>query len=99
MAVKRYFPIRNHANPCPGCSAKAGKETMVTGVLQCSGCKGLVGECYRGEALALVNLDSPMQANAAPENLRYFDFTFIGEPKTRVHGWFDRLTQNVVQWG
>lgn len=96
--TKRSFPLATMPEPCPGCSTTIGRETTVTGVYQCTGCFGLVGTCYRGEAEALVGLHEPMLANAAPENLRYFDFTFMGG-EGRTHGFYDRNTRRVVQYG
>jgi hypothetical protein len=63
MAVKRYFPVRTMPEPCPACSCKTGKETMVTGVFNCTSCGGVVGKCYRGEALAMVEFDKEMVAD------------------------------------
>lgn len=97
MAVKRSYPVVKMPQPCPGCSAKMGKETQVTGVYHCTGCKGTVGTCYRGEAMALVEFDKPME-NGRDGEMRYFDFTFI-DTRVRIHGWFDRQTQRVVQIG
>lgn len=87
----------SNASNC--CSAKL----VPTGDLKtstCQACGGLHGEMYRGEAYDFVNLHRKMQDDAPPERLRYFDLTLLGSKGIeRVHGWMDRETQNVVQYG
>ena len=124
--TKRYFPTRTMPSPCPGCSCTTGKETMVTGVFNCASCGGVVGSCYRGEAMAMVEIDKDLvndrecpdcvggfiphttlicskcggtRLKRIPnEDIRYFDFTFLDEG-IRIHGFFDRVSLRVVQWG
>lgn len=98
MAPKRYFPVRRmegHAL-CPGCGdGNEGKETMVTGVLQCTGCGGYIGKCYRGEAMALIDIDKPPVVLEDKSNCRFYHFTWIDTGEV-VTGHFDRMSRRVV---
>jgi hypothetical protein len=39
-------------------------------------------------------------AVTVPEDLRFFDFTLLGSAGvSRSHGWFHRVSRNVVQFG
>jgi hypothetical protein len=84
----------NQAEKCPGCSGQT--EYFDAGIRRCVTCDGLVGRTSMERAERYVTLDA-MQANAPVERMRYFDFTF--DNKNRVHGWYDRETKKVVQYG
>jgi hypothetical protein len=85
---------------CSACNGRLVATDRPT-LTRCSKCGGLHGSCYRGDAVALVGLDLPMQAEAtSPESLRYFDLTVVGsQGVSRTHGWFDAHTSRVVQYG
>lgn len=94
------------ATECPGCSGQ-GKKNGINGnpcVVKCDRCGGLFTIRTIGwqECLEFVNLNAPMLANS--EAQQYFDFCYAGPScgggkPVRVHGWFDRITKRVVQWG
>lgn len=90
---------------CPGCSGQ-GQATDTRAVLRCEGCGGVFtqgAEAVIPERLiAFVKWHLPMLANAGPEGQFYFDFVVVApstNSKTRMHGWADRATRRVVQWG
>lgn len=90
---------------CPGCSG-AGVLTDDPQVLHCTRCGGIftdpnfpiIGE----QAIKFVAYHLPMLANAGVEGSFYFDLD-IARPsdggRTRLHGWADRRTKRVVQYG
>ena len=83
------------------CSACSGTLVpMSVSVMTCEICAGVHATLYRGDVGSLVNLDQ-MQVNADSQNMRYFDFKILNGDGSvnRVHGWFDRTTKNVVQFG
>jgi transcription initiation factor TFIIIB Brf1 subunit/transcription initiation factor TFIIB len=85
---------------CPGCSSTRGRETDVVGVYECAKCGGVVGQCYRGDASRFVAIHQPMQAECEDGDARYFDLMLLGSQGIeRVHGWMDRNTKRVVQFG
>ena len=83
------------------CSACNGTlQEVRDNVMSCKTCAGVQGMVYRGDVGSFVNLNQ-MQANADSQNMRYFDFTVLNGDGSvnRVHGWFDRTTKNVGQFG
>jgi hypothetical protein len=53
-------------------------------------------------ALKFVLVGQPMLQNAGPEGQFYFDFDLTESkmiPARRLHGWADKATKRVVQWG
>jgi hypothetical protein len=92
---------------CPGCSG-SGILTDDPQVLRCTGCGGVftgADPISFDQALKFVAFKLGMLDNAGPDGQVYFDLTIInasgpqeGKP-TRVHGWADRKTKRVVQWG
>lgn len=67
----------------------------------CSRCDGLHVEAETVEQVALfVGLRSPMLEDAAHESLRYFDVTWFENGQgRRSHGWMERQSRRVVQFG
>lgn len=83
---------------CPGCSAKGVALPGLTAVFGCTGCGGLfttVGAITHAQACTFVGLDRPM----APASAHPFYFDFDVVESGRVHGWADRTTGTVVQYG
>lgn len=91
---------------CPGCSNTGVATDTNPCVYSCNSCGGLFTVRVIGwqECLAFVDLNAAMQPNGQRQALQYFDFTYAGpscgggQPQ-RVHGWFDRTTRKVVQFG
>ena len=90
---------------CGGCNGQNGQVVQQGGgadLHSCDGCGGLIGRATVYVLDNFIGFRKPMQANAEPENLRYFDVDVVySKPTTpnRVHGWFDATTRRVVQWG
>lgn len=90
---------------CPGCSGTGPRvSNAFPSVRVCDKCHGLftAGPVPRWVALKFVALDHPMVANS--DNPQYFDFDILGDgvklqAAARVHGWFDRVSKRVTQWG
>jgi hypothetical protein len=90
---------------CPGCSGE-GLLTDDPQVLKCTGCGGVFTDSRFPvtfeQAMKFVALGNPMLANAGPDGSFYFDLDVAlvgGKGHTRRHGWADRATKRVVQWG
>lgn len=84
---------------CPGCSGRTKITTELTQVYECASCGGIIGECYRGDAYKFVNIGTLVPQTEGME-VQYFDLVLLGSDGIkRVHGWFDRQTKNVVQYG
>ena len=93
---------------CPGCSG-SGVLTDDPQVLRCQGCGGIFTDAEtpitEAQALTFVALGQPMLANAGPDGSFYFDLDVYVEPRTmvgdyrRIHGWADRQSKRVVQYG
>jgi hypothetical protein len=91
---------------CPGCNGQGAATKETVAVLKCQSCGGVF--TYQGigitmeMAMLFVAVHLPMQANAGAEGQFYFDF-IITRPsdngRQRMHGWADRATRRVVQWG
>lgn len=97
--------VQARKNECPACS---GPGTMSDDpqVLKCTRCGGIytpIGESIVGEAaIKFVAYHLPMLANAGTDGQFYFDLVVFRPSdggKTRMHGWADRKTRRVVQWG
>ena len=72
------------------CSACSGRLVPTSvGVMFCEDCDGLHATLFRHDVSRLVHLDrmepSPLTEDDGSMN--------------RVHGWFNRMTKNVVQFG
>lgn len=94
---QRAAATKAAGNLCPGCDGQGVRLT--DHVLKCQRCGGYFSlePAAEDEVQTFVDLKAPMQANAAAGCQVYFDF-MLG-PRYRVHGWFDRTTKRVVQWG
>jgi len=90
---------------CPGCSG-SGVLTDDPQVLRCQSCGGIftdpnfpiIGEA----AIQFVAYHLPMLANAGPDGSFYFDLDILRPSdggRTRIHGWADKATKRVVQFG
>ena len=84
-----------HNGQCPGCCGDVlpVPDSPVGACLQCD---GLVGTIPRARANHVVRFDMPMQEES--DDMRYFDLYFP-DVDYRSHGWFDRITGRVVQYG
>ena len=92
----------HHHFRCTACGCPEAKPTGDhPNVVECTACHGVHGNVTRTTAAALVGLGLEMQANAPPERMRYFDFDLITGRyvRERSHGWYDAVTQRVVQYG
>ena len=90
------------ANICPGCSSEGTRQVSLPGIVyKCKGCGGFFGDCgYKGNLSQIVNTYAPMIANCDPEDMQYFDISFVSsDGPERVHGWMHRNTRHVVQYG
>ena len=89
---------------CPGCSG-IGVLTDDPEVLKCSQCGGIFTNRPIPEeaALAQVRFHLPMLAQVGMEGTFYFDLeiTRQGDRRNarRIHGYADKRTKRVVQWG
>ena len=89
---------------CPACCGQ-GILTDDPQVLKCLRCGGIftpAGERITTiQATQFVAFQLGMLANAGPDGQFYFDFVLqnAGMQPERVHGWADRKTRRVVQWG
>lgn len=92
---------------CPGCNG-SGVLTDDPQVLRCDGCGGIFTDAETPitlvQALKFVLLNQPMQDRAGADGAFYFDLDLVeygAKPAnaTRYHGWADRETKRVVQWG
>lgn len=91
---------------CPGCSG-AGVATVEDAQVQrCQRCGGIFTDrrqpITREQAQAFVSLQQPMLANAGAAGSFFFDLDVInpnGWQPDRLHGWADRSSRRVVQWG
>lgn len=88
---------------CPGCSGRGKGSSLYPGILFCEDCHGVytIRTLGRDEALRLVGLNRPMQANCPPEYMKYFNLEIEDgtDGVRRVHGWTDSRTGCVVQYG
>jgi hypothetical protein len=91
---------------CPGCSG-LGLMSDDPSVLQCQGCGGVfTAEGITPEqAIKFVAIHLPMvlggEPRFSPISTFYFDLELSDGRLAgrRVHGWADRKTKRVVQWG
>lgn len=92
---------------CPGCS-HVGELTDDPQVLKCTGCGGVFtdGQAITwAQALKFVALHLAMLPNAGDEGSFLFDLDVFdviladGKTTNRLHGWADKRTKRVVQWG
>lgn len=82
---------------CPACSGQGVPEGTYPGLYTCSQCGGIFGELPSWDAASkYIDIQDTLGVESSPEDLRYFDFFINGE---RTHGWYDRKTKRVVQWG
>ena len=96
--------IERQAALCPGCDG-AGVPTDDPQVLRCERCGGIFTKQNQpitiDQALKFVWMFAPMQANAGPEGQFMFDLDIMDRlgKRRRMHGWADRNTKRVTQWG
>jgi hypothetical protein len=91
---------------CPGCSG-LGLLSDDPQVLRCQGCGGVFTNpaepITEQQAFQVVAIHLPMLANAGPDGSFMFDLNVVTDWKgprvARLHGWADRKTKRVVQWG
>ena len=71
----------------------------IVGIVTCSHCGGVQGECYLGESYTIVR--NAFADDEVPfEQTRYYDFTVIGSNGiARRHGWFDTVSRRITQVG
>jgi hypothetical protein len=93
---------------CPGCSGRgvlSDDPQVFRLVFQCTSCGGVFTSTEpitAEQAMRFVALGSPMLANATEDGTFYFDLDVAlvdGSGHNRRHGWADRKTKRVVQWG
>lgn len=90
--------------PCPGCSGE-GVLTDDPQVLKCTMCGGIFTKRSEPitveQALKFVAIHQPMKAEADLPGSFYFDLELSDGRMAgrRVHGFADRNTKRVVQWG
>jgi hypothetical protein len=83
---------------CPACSHKSAVEVQGR-IYRCAKCEGIYGSCYLGDSYAYV-LPFMAQQPVPAEQLRYFDFSFVGSKGPgRRHGWYDPATKLIHQIG
>lgn len=91
---------------CPGCSGH-GTLSDDPQVFRCDSCGGVFTSTepiVMEAAIKFVSLQLPMLANAGADGSFYFDLDIVTSWKNkrevaRVHGWADRRTKRVVQFG
>lgn len=93
---------------CPACSG-GGELTDDPQVLKCISCGGIFTDAELpitfDQALKFVALHLAMLANAGADGAFFFDLEVFdviladGKTTNRLHGWADRKTKRVVQWG
>jgi hypothetical protein len=93
---------------CPGCSG-GGELTDDPQVLRCLGCGGIFTDAQLPitfeQAMKFVAINQAMLPNAGVDGSFYFDLDVLdpilkdGKTFNRLHGWADRKTKRVVQWG
>ena len=90
----------DYAN-CPACShTESTPHENLADVVTCDRCGGIYGTCYVCDTRKVVDVNAPMVANAEPEDMQYFDLVQLGSQGTRrIHGWIQKSTHAVVQWG
>lgn len=97
-------PAAVRPSTCPGCSG-SGVLTDDPQVLKCTSCGGIFTDAEQPitpeQAIKFVAIHLPMLANAGTDGSFFFDLELIGGRMDgrRVHGWADRRTKRVVQWG
>jgi len=89
---------------CPACSGASAPSAGHPFVLSCTSCGAVYTD--RGVAIGVsvarqfVAVAEPMLANAGAAGQRFFDFVLVTDAgRQRIHGWADRATRRVVQWG
>jgi hypothetical protein len=92
---------------CPGCDGD-GVLSDDPQVLRCTKCGGVftanpAEPITQAQAMKFVALHLPLQANAVDaDQVFYFDLDLVADVErgqTRLHGWADKATKRVVQWG
>ena len=85
---------------CTACSHTHFSGTSHHSIVTCNGCGGVQGTVTVGDVTHFVHLHRWHTGEALPEDLRFFDFTLLGSAGvSRSHGWFHRVSRNVVQFG
>jgi len=94
---------------CSACGAKMTLKALNTPhiglggtklgqVHECPKCGAVQGSCYKGQGYSVVASHLPMVPNAA--DAVFFDLELLGSAGIeRIHGWMDKATRRVVQWG
>jgi len=84
---------------CPACNSSKVSSVAVQ-VHECRRCDAVFGSCYRGDLYQYVVPVFDTVPDVPPEETRYFDFKVLGsDGVSRVHGWLNRSTRRVVQFG
>lgn len=84
---------------CPGCSDN-GVLTDDPSVLRCQSCGGVftTERITEAQGFKFVSFNRPMLHDS--NDMFYFDFVVDnGDTVDRMHGWADKATKRVVQWG
>ena len=80
---------------CVACSGELKPIEGADWACMCEDCGGV--HATERAIPMIVNVNAPMLADAAAEDMRYFDITRTDG--RRIHGWFDFATRRVVQYG
>ncbi len=106
-ALRAILNLQRGKPVCPGCNGlglrrETGGVAHYSPILDCQRCGGIFTDraLLGVEALQVVALSGHMLANAGPAGTFYFDFEVASDGKIhRMHGWADKATKRVVQWG
>ncbi len=81
---------------CPACNCRDYEIDEATGLKICEGCDAIFGELRS-------DVKAPYNPNMTEDHsdIRYFDIRIpnFGSLPERVHGWMDRESKKVYQWG
>lgn len=84
---------------CPCCNGKRTKNIEGL-VYSCNRCAAVFGSCYKGDLYKYVLLSFENSEEKNDENMRYFDFEVLGSTGVeRIHGWQNKDTKYVYQFG
>lgn len=84
---------------CPCCGSKRLSTPDNHQVRTCKKCGAIFGNIYKGDLYSYV-IPRFSHEEVPEENLRYFDFEVLGSDGiNRIHGWYDKSTKLVQQFG